>query len=214
MSCLYYQVHLLKFLLLSRVVLVVRRLEALDQQQLLCLMFDVGCFRRFICVKSPPGSCCSGDYTWWGMCVCMVITSSKSIHQPGRVVIPARGQLSREKEFSLSPFAPENVVSRDGFGSRPVPRQPALLYTQAESGAYLRDSPRFPRRPPYIHLIYLNCQTPSGQSRVYRVTQLRTDGVNCRESAGTGPVNLKAVPNGCCLGRSSWTNSFPHPLLV
>ena len=24
----------------------------------------------------------------------------------------------------------------------------------------------------------------------------------CRESAGTGPVVLKVVPNGCCLGRS------------
>ena len=28
---------------------------------------------------------------------------------------------------------------------------------------------------------------------VYRVTQLSTDGVHCRESAGTGPVNLKVV---------------------
>ena len=37
--------------------------------------------------------------------------------------------------ISLSPFAPENLVSRDGFGS-PVPRQPAHLHTQAESGAY------------------------------------------------------------------------------
>ena len=27
-----------------------------------------------------------------------------------------------------------------------------------------------------------------------------------QESAGTGPVNLKVVPNGCCLGRSPWTN--------
>ena len=34
---------------------------------------------------------------------------------------------------------PEILVSRDGFGS-PVPRQPAHLHTQAESGAYLRDS--------------------------------------------------------------------------
>ena len=60
--------------------------------------------------------------------------------------------------------------------------------------------------------------TPWGQSRVYRVTQLRTDGVHCRESAGTGPVNLKVVPNECCLGRSPSTNnmrlSFPHPLMV
>ena len=51
-----------------------------------------------------------------------------------------------------------------------------------------------------VHLFIYNRHTPSSQSRVYRVTQLRTDGVHCRESAGTGPVNLKVVPNGCCLG--------------
>ena len=45
----------------------------------------------------------------------------------------------------------ENLVSRDGFGS-PVPRQSAHLYTQAESGAYLRDSSRVPRRRPFIYL--------------------------------------------------------------
>ena len=109
--------------------------------------------------------------------------------------------------ISLSPFAPENLVSRNGFGS-PVPRQPGYLHTRAESGAYLRDFYRFPRRRPFI---YLNRQTPSDQSRIYRVTQLRTDGVHCRESAGTGPVNFRVVPNGCCLGRSPWTNiAFPR----
>ena len=113
----------------------------------------------------------------------------------------------------LSPFAPENLVSRGGFGS-PVPRQPAHLHTQGESGAYLQGSSRFPRRCPFN---CLNRHTPSGQSRVYRVTQLRSDGVHCRESAGTRPVNLKVVPNGCCLGRSpcgpiNMRLSFPHPL--
>ena len=67
--------------------------------------------------------------------------------------------------ISLSAFAPENLVSRDGFGS-PVPRQPAHLHTQAEW--CLRDSSRVPRRRPFI---YLNRHTPSSQSRVYRVTQ-------------------------------------------
>ena len=52
--------------------------------------------------------------------------------QPDKVANPARGQLNRENEFSLSPCVPENLVSRDGF-SRPVPRQPAHLQTQAES---------------------------------------------------------------------------------
>ena len=55
--------------------------------------------------------------------------------------------------------------------------------------AYLRDSSRFPRRRPFIDL---NRHTPSGQSRVERITQLRTDGVHCRESASIGPVNLSS----------------------
>ena len=52
-------------------------------------------------------------------------------------------------------FAPEKLVSQDGL----------ISYTQAESGAYLRDFSRVPRRRPFIYL---------GQSRVYRVTQLHT----------------------------------------
>ena len=131
-------------------------------------------------------------------------TYSKSMDQPGKVANPARGQLNREKNIPLSAFVPENLVSRDGFGS-PVPRQPAHLHTQAEYGAYLRDSSRVPRRCPYIY-IKPPYYTPSGKSRVYRVTQLRTDGVHCRESVGTGPVYLKIVPDECCLSRSPWTN--------
>ena len=49
-------------------------------------------------------------------------------------------------------FAPDNLVSRDGFGST-VSRQPAHLHTQVESGAYLRDSSRVPRRRPFIYFI-------------------------------------------------------------
>ena len=46
--------------------------------------------------------------------------------QPGKVANPARDQLHGEMNISLSPVAPENLVSRDGFG-RPVPRQPAHI---------------------------------------------------------------------------------------
>ena len=124
--------------------------------------------------------------------VCMVITYSRvwinRVKLPILLVVSWTGKMN----IPLSPYVPENLVSRDGF-SRPVPRQPAHVHTKAESGAYLRDPSRVPRRP-------------SDQSRVYRVTQLCTDGVHCRESAGTGPVNLKVVPNECCLGRSPWTN--------
>ena len=129
--------------------------------------------------------------------VCMVITYSKGKDQPGKVANPARGQLDRGNNISMSAFAPENLVSRDGFGS-PVPRQPAHLHAQAESGAYLRDF-SLPRRRPFRYLF----KPPNAIGSVpsSSVTQLGTDGVHCRESTGTGPVNLKVVSNGCCLGR-------------
>ena len=44
--------------------------------------------------------------------------------------------------------------------------------------------------PAFRDAVHIN---PSGQSRVNRVAQLRTDGVHCRESAGTGPVVLQVV---------------------
>ena len=56
----------------------------------------------------------------------------------------------------------------------------------------------------YKYILYRH--TPSGQSRVYRVTQLRTDDVHFRESTGTGPVVLKVVPvTGAAFG-SQLTN--------
>ena len=120
--------------------------------------------------------------------------------QPDKVANPARGQLNREYNISLSAFVTENSVSRDGFGS-PVPRQPAHIYTQAESDSYLWDSSLVPRRRPFF---YLNRHMSSGQSRVYWVTRLLTDGVHCRESAGTGPVNLRVVPvKGADIGSKS-----------
>ena len=42
---------------------------------------------------------------------------SKIMDQPGKVANHARGQLKKENEYFLSPFAPENLGSRDGFGS-------------------------------------------------------------------------------------------------
>ena len=89
--------------------------------------------------------------------------------QPGKVANPARGQLNRENNIPLSPCVPENLVSRDGF-SCPVPRQPAHLHTQAESGAYLRDSSRVPRRRPFMKPPYAIGSVPSlsGHAIAYR----------------------------------------------
>ena len=69
----------------------------------------------------------------------------------------------------LSPCVPENLVSRDGF-SRPVPRQPAHLHTQAESGACLRDSSRVSRRRPFMKPPYAIGSVPclSGHAIAYR----------------------------------------------
>ena len=80
--------------------------------------------------------------------------------QPGKVANPARGQLNRKNNTPLSPCVPENLVSRDGFSS-PVPRQPAHLHTQAESGAYLWDSSRVPRRRPFMKPPYAIGSVPS-----------------------------------------------------
>ena len=55
--------------------------------------------------------------------------------------------------------------------------------SQAESGVYSRTPPL----PPTASF-HLYRQPPSSQSRDYWVAQLRADGVHCRESAGTGPV--------------------------
>ena len=89
--------------------------------------------------------------------------------QPGKVANPARGQLNRENDIPLSPCVPKNLVSRDGF-SRPVPRQPAHLHTQVESGAYLRDSSRVPRRRPFMKPPYAIGSVPSlsGHAIAYR----------------------------------------------
>ena len=103
--------------------------------------------------------------------------------------------------ISLSAFAPENLVSR-GTGSA-VPSHASLLIPIIRLNMVLTYGipPEFGGG---VHLFILNRHTSSGQSRLYRVTQLRTDGVHCRESARAGPVNLKVVPNECCLGKSPW----------
>ena len=97
----------------------------------------------------------------------------------------ACGQLTRENVFSLS-LSPLRIWSREMGSVVPSHASLLILYTQSEFGAYSRDSSRFPRRRIF--------NTPSGQSRVYRVAQLHTDDVHCRASAGTGPEALKVVP--------------------
>ena len=110
------------------------------------------------------------------MDVCMYgHTYSKSMDQPGKVANPARGQLNRKSYISLSAFAPENLVSR---GGSVVPSRVSLLISILRLNLMLTY-----RVPPElrggVHLLISNRHTPSVQSRVRRVTQLRTDGVHC-----------------------------------
>ena len=113
-------------------------------------------------------------------------TSSKSMDQKGKVVNPARGQPnSRENEyFPVRVRALEFGLAR-GLGS-PVPRQPAHLNTQAESGAYLRDSSRVSR---WRLFIYLNrrhraCK-PQGSSKLVLPWQVIMDQLICASISHT-----------------------------
>ena len=73
------------------------------------------------------------------MYVCMVTHIARVWINQVRLPVLHVVSLTGKMDISMSAFAPENLVSRDGFGS-PVPRQPTHLHTQAGSGAYLRDS--------------------------------------------------------------------------
>ena len=133
-----------------------------------------------------------------------------------RVANPARGQVKRGNEYFLV----------RGWCLRIWPREtgPAVLSRVSLLISILRLNlvltygipPEFRGG---VHLFILNRHTPSGQSRVYRVTHAIAHRwrSHCRESAGTGPVNLNVVPNECCLGRSPCTNTnaplFPTPTI-
>ena len=135
--------------------------------------------------------------------VCMYgHTYSKSKDQPGKVDNPARGQLNREKQYFPLPCSGLRIWSRETISAVPSCVSLLIFILKLNLVLTIRDSPEFRGG---VRLFILNRYTSSGPSRVYRVTPLRTDRVHCRESAGTGSVNLKIVPNECCLGRSPWT---------
>ena len=126
--------------------------------------------------------------------------------QPDKVANPAR------IIFFLSSFAPENLVPQDGFGS-PVQRQPAHLYTQAKSGAYLRNSSRVPRCRGLIGPIGVVINVGSATATVTSISNSNfptrtklTWGSTSTASAppGTGPedtVQSPSSPRGSLRGK-------------
>ena len=145
------------------------------------------------------------------MYVCTVITFSRvQIDRVRSPILFVRGQLNRGK--ILCPRSRLRIWSRETGLVVPSCVSLLILHTQTEFGAYSRDSSRCPRRRPFIFTTIRHQVSPEfirsrncvqmaftaespllGQSRGYRVTQLRTDGVHCQESARTGPVALKVV---------------------
>ena len=98
------------------------------------------------------------------MYVCMYVWSSHRYGSTGWLPILLVVSRTRKMNIPLSPCVPENLVSRDGFSR--VPRQPS----SAESGAYLRDSSRVPRRRPFMKPPYAIGSVPSlsGHAIAYR----------------------------------------------
>ena len=131
----------------------------------------------------------------------------QSTNQLRKVANPVYGQLNRGK--LPCPRSRLRIWFRETGLAVPSLVSLLILYANAESGAFSRYSSRIPGQ---ASIYFYQHHTPSGQSRVYRVTQLRTDGVHCRESVGTGPVVLKVVRvTGAALA-SPWTKCDCAPL--
>ena len=93
-------------------------------------------------------------------------------------------------DFSLSPFAPESLILRDGFG-RPVLRQPAYSpYSGCIWCLHAGFLPISAAASIYLYQHTYAIEPVPSLSDHHSIT----DGVHCQESAGTEPVVLKFVP--------------------
>ena len=127
---------------------------------------------------------------------------------------PARGQLRSENDFFRVPVgAWEFCVARKARPSRPA--SPCSFSALWLNLVLIHGIPNAFRDGVHVYR-----QPPTGQPRVYRATQFRTDGVHSRQSAGTGPVVLKAVRvmgaafSGITMDQFLRASLFPHPLLA
>ena len=123
---------------------------------------------------------CSGG----GGVVCGYVWSQHTVDwaSTGVVVNPARGQVNREiNYFFLCSRLRLKIRSRETGSTVPTHTSPFIFHTQAESGAY---SGAPITGPAFRDAVYLYRKPPSDQYRVYRVTQLRTDGFHRQVSAG------------------------------
>ena len=94
-------------------------------------------------------------------------TYTKNLDQPGKVASPARGQMNRKNEYFSVRVRRLRIWSRE-TGSA-VPSRVSLLISILRLNLVLTYGipPEFRGG---VHLFIYNRHTPSGQSRVYRVT--------------------------------------------
>ena len=116
---------------------------------------------------------------------------------------PLRGRLDREHEISLSPFAPKNLVSRDGFGS-PVPRQPVHSPHPDRIWCLLTGFLLPLSAMVFIYTVNRHWFSPEFLHRWF----------HCRESTGTGSVVLTVarVTPATSSGNPVWTKVVFAPL--
>ena len=135
--------------------------------------------------------------------------------EPGQVANPARGGLNREKRIiCLCPRLRLRMMwSRETDLAAPS-RVVSLLVLHIEVEIWCLLAEFLPLSAKSC--IYLYRQPPSGQFRVYisKIPQIMAiDGLQCQESAGTGPVVLKVVR---ATGRafSGFTIMMDHDQLI
>ena len=120
-------------------------------------------------------------------------------------------------DISLSPFAPENLSCE--MSSAALSRTSLLISILRLNLVLTHGIPPDFRGDVQLFIYTVRpYNTPSGQSRVYRVTQLRTEDVHYRKLNGTGPDVLKAVPGtGAAFaghyGTINVSLSFPPPTI-
>ena len=108
-------------------------------------------------------------------------------------------------DSSLTAFAPENLVSRDGSA---VPSRVSLLISILRLNLVLtyRIPPEFLPSSAAVSLYLFKTAIRHRVSPEFIESRKCVPMAFTAKYAGTGPVSLKVVPNECCLGRSPWTN--------
>ena len=125
-------------------------------------MADLLCYRSFFsCKDNTLNVWMDGHHT------------QQRTDQLGKVANPARGQLNRGKCIFPCPRSTRlRFWPRETSSAVPSRVSLLILHTQAESGAYLRDSSGFTRRRPFTYLkpSYAVGSVPSssGHAIVYR----------------------------------------------